>query len=307
MIRINRVPLHAERFGGQMSSEGGLAEHNSGVAQAMDVDYGHVDVGVVSSGGIKVGDVHSVGMASVSGGPNVILVGDKGQRSSTAGQIEPWSMDEDSELPPPGACIHFAGRWAPYLLPCSCRLCRSPVIWFGFACEAVWRAHQTLTSALHLPRSQAPAARQPAWPWQLERHLRGPFRPLGHALQAALGDSGLTTTETRTLFRASTGGTSLACCTRGTRGSTTVDLPAPHGLSHPCVPYCSLPPYPSPRGKILCTARDSHAACLLLPREQVDPSILKTPWTDEEDKKIVVAQSKLGNRFAEIAKILDGR
>ncbi len=40
---------------------------------------------------------------------------------------------------------------------------------------------------------------------------------------------------------------------------------------------------------------------------QVDPSIVKTPWTEEEDKKIVVIQSKLGNRFAEITKLLEGR
>lgn len=40
---------------------------------------------------------------------------------------------------------------------------------------------------------------------------------------------------------------------------------------------------------------------------KVDPALSSKGWTDEEDKKIVAAQSRLGNRFAEIARYLNGR
>lgn len=40
---------------------------------------------------------------------------------------------------------------------------------------------------------------------------------------------------------------------------------------------------------------------------KVDPTLRKDKWSEEEDRIIVAAQSKLGNRFAEISKYLVGR
>jgi hypothetical protein len=40
---------------------------------------------------------------------------------------------------------------------------------------------------------------------------------------------------------------------------------------------------------------------------KVDPTVRKGQWTDDEDKRIVAAQSRIGSRFAEIAKFLEGR
>jgi hypothetical protein len=39
----------------------------------------------------------------------------------------------------------------------------------------------------------------------------------------------------------------------------------------------------------------------------LDPSIRKDPWTPEEDRVICEAHSKIGNRWADISKLLDGR
>jgi hypothetical protein len=80
-----------------MGSEVGQAIVNSVAAQAMEVDYGHVDVTGVSSGGIKPGDVHAAPLVSVNGGGQSVMMVDKGMRSSTVGMIEPWSVEEDRE------------------------------------------------------------------------------------------------------------------------------------------------------------------------------------------------------------------
>ncbi len=40
---------------------------------------------------------------------------------------------------------------------------------------------------------------------------------------------------------------------------------------------------------------------------KVDPSLSNAAWSEEEDRRVIAAQSKLGNRFAEIAKFLEGR
>jgi hypothetical protein len=40
---------------------------------------------------------------------------------------------------------------------------------------------------------------------------------------------------------------------------------------------------------------------------QLDPELKKGGWTDEEDRRIVAAHSKLGNRWHEMAKCIKGR
>ena len=55
---------------------------------------------------------------------------------------------------------------------------------------------------------------------------------------------------------------------------------------------------PAKRSSIQCRRRYSN---------KLDPNVKNDDWTEDEDKKIVAAQSKLGNRWAQISKMLDGR
>lgn len=54
-------------------------------------------------------------------------------------------------------------------------------------------------------------------------------------------------------------------------------------------------------------ARRSSIQCRRRYSNKLDPNVKNDDWTEDEDKKIVAAQSKLGNRWAQISKMLDGR
>ena len=61
------------------------------------------------------------------------------------------------------------------------------------------------------------------------------------------------------------------------------------------------------RPALCCTTRLSRSFSLSLPRTDLDPVINKGEWTIDEDKKLLEAHVTMGNKWAEIAKVLPGR
>jgi hypothetical protein len=193
-----------------------------------------------------------------------------------------------------------------FVLQCLFFRCRTTGIWNGFLTRGFSGARSAPDYFLGAARRETPPTRPSARAGQLEQHFGWSPGPICHALQATLGVAGEGKIPN---FRIPPG------CAR-----------PPTFRRHLCElkfwrrgDDYALPPLPPLSGcRTLRPFLDMSWPNVLQtrlkiqpeqprPPAQVDPSILKTPWTDDEDRKIVVAQSKLGNRFAEIAKILDGR